>query len=60
MEVMRDVVKAAEAAGIRGKVKIMIGGAPITDAFCREIGADCYTSDAARCADVAAEICRAV
>ena len=59
MEVMRDVVKAAEAAGIRDKVKIMIGGAPITEAFCKEVGADYYTSDAARCADVAAEICQA-
>ncbi len=59
MEVMRDVVKAAEVAGIRDKVKIMIGGAPITEAFCKEVGADYYTSDAARCADVAAEICRA-
>lgn len=59
MEVMRDVVKAAEAAGIRDKVKIMIGGAPITEAFCKEVGADYYTSDAARCADLAAEICQA-
>ena len=57
MEVMRDVVKAAESAGIKGRVKIMIGGAPITQAFCDEIGADFYTPDAARCADVAAEIC---
>ena len=57
MGVMADVVKAAEAAGIRDKVKIMIGGAPITEAFCKEVGADYYTSDAARCADVAAEIC---
>ena len=37
----------------------MIGGAPITEAFCKEVGADYYTSDAARCADVAAEICQA-
>ena len=59
MEVMLDVVKAAEAAGIRDKVKIMIGGAPITEAFCKEVGADYYTSDAARCADLAAEICQA-
>ena len=58
MEVMRDVVKAADAAGIRDRVKIMIGGAPITEAFCKEIGADFYTADAARCADLAADICR--
>ncbi len=59
MSVMADVVKAVEAAGIRDKVKIMIGGAPITEAYCREIGADRYTSDAASAADVAVELCRA-
>ena len=53
MGVMADVVKAAEAAGIRDKVKIMIGGAPISEAFCQQIGADAYTSDAASAADVA-------
>ena len=47
MTVMADVVKAAEAAGIRDQVKIMIGGAPITEAFAKEIGADIYTEDAA-------------
>ncbi len=59
MGVMADVVKAVEAAGIRDKVKIMIGGAPITEAYCREIGADRYTSDAASAADAAVELCRA-
>ena len=60
MPVMRDVVEAFKAAGLRDKVRIMVGGAPITDAYCKEIGADYYTSDAARCADVAAEICRSL
>ena len=59
MGVMEDVVKAAEAAGIRDKVKIMIGGAPVTDEFCKQIGADCYTSDAASAADAAAAFCQA-
>ncbi len=59
MGVMADVVKAVEAAGIRDKVKIMIGGAPITEAYCREIGADCYTSDAASASDAAVALCRA-
>ncbi len=59
MGVMADVVKAVEAAGIRDTVKIMIGGAPITEAYCREIGADRYTSDAASAADAAVELCRA-
>jgi corrinoid protein of di/trimethylamine methyltransferase len=57
MGVMGDVVKAVEAAGIRDKVKIMIGGAPITEEFCRQIGADAYTPDAASAADKAMEFC---
>ncbi len=58
MEVMADVVKCAENAGIRDKVKIMIGGAPVTESFCRQIGADIYTPDAACAADAAAGLCR--
>ncbi len=54
MGVMADVVKACEEAGIRDQVKIMVGGAPITEAFCQQIGADAYTCDAASCAEVAA------
>lgn len=57
MGVMGDVVKAAENAGIRDQVKIMVGGAPITQSFCDEIGADVYTSDAASAADAAIELC---
>lgn len=59
MPVMGAVVKEAEKAGIRHKVKIMIGGAPVTEAFCRQIGADKYTADAASAADAAVEFCRA-
>lgn len=57
MEVMADVVKCAENAGIRDKVKIMVGGAPVTEDFCNQIGADKYTSDAASAADAAVELC---
>jgi corrinoid protein of di/trimethylamine methyltransferase len=57
MSVMEDVVKAAEAAGIRDKVKIMVGGAPVNDEFCRKIGADYYSADAASAAEVAVKIC---
>ncbi|MBR5059294.1 MAG: corrinoid protein [Clostridia bacterium] len=53
MGVMEEVVKKAEEAGIRDRVKIMIGGAPVDQAFCDKIGADAYTPDAASCADVA-------
>ncbi len=57
MGVMADVVKKAAEAGIRDKVKIMIGGAPVDEAFCEKIGADKYTPDAASAADAAAEFC---
>lgn len=56
MGVMADVVQQADAAGIRGKVKIMVGGAPVTQTFCDQIGADRYTSDAASAADAAVQM----
>ena len=59
MSVMADVVKAAEAAGIRDKIKIMVGGAPVNEEYCEKIGADKYTSDAASAADAAVELCKA-
>ena len=58
MGVMEEVVKAAEAAGIRDRVKIMVGGAPVTEEFCRKIGADGYTVDAASAADMAVAYCK--
>ncbi len=57
MGVMGEVVKAVTDAGLRDKVKIMIGGAPVAEAFCRQIGADAYTPDAASAADRAAAYC---
>lgn len=50
---MKNVVDLCVAEGIRDRVKVMIGGAPITDAYCAEIGADGYTSDAASAAEMA-------
>ena len=50
---MRSIVEALEEAGLRDSVKIMVGGAPVTDAFAREIGADAYSPDAASAVDVA-------
>ena len=58
MGVMEDVVKLAKEAGIRDSVKIMVGGAPISQEFCDKIGADAYTSDAASCAELALELCK--
>lgn len=56
MSAMEDVVHKAQEAGIRDKVKIMVGGAPITDTFCKSIGADAYTPDAASAAERAVEL----
>ena len=58
MGVMEQVVKLAEEKGIRDRVKIMIGGAPVDEAYCQKIGADKYTPDAASAADAAVEFCR--
>ena len=56
MAEMKNVVDLCKAEGIRDNVKIMIGGAPITDAYKTEIGADVYTSDAASAAEAAAAL----
>ena len=56
MGVMGDVVKAFEEAGLRDQVKIMVGGAPVTESFCNQIGADYHTADATRAAECAVEI----
>lgn len=58
MSTMADVVKLAEEAGIRDQVKIMVGGAPLTDAFAKKIGADAYTPDAATAAEAAVDFCK--
>ncbi len=50
---MPEVVKALEAAGLRDKVKIIIGGAPITQNYADQIGADAYSPDAASAVDSA-------
>lgn len=58
MTEMKNVVKETVDAGIRDKVKIMVGGAPITQSFCDSIGADYYTPDAASASDIALKICQ--
>ncbi len=60
MPVMEEVVKEVEKAGIHDRVKVMIGGAPVTQSFCDRIGADRYTPDAASAADAAVEICQSI
>lgn len=56
---MKSVVEEADKQGIRDKVKILVGGAPVTQSFCDSIGADGYTADAASCADMALSFCQA-
>lgn len=53
MPEMKRVVEYAEGKNARGEVKIMIGGAPVTQHYCDAIGADCYTSDATTASEAA-------
>ena len=53
---MADVITALEKAGLRDKVKVMIGGAPVTQEFAYEIKAEGYASDAASAVDKAREL----
>jgi len=59
MEAMRITVKALIDAGCKDQVKIMVGGAPINQAFADEIGADAYTPDAGSAAAKAKELAEA-
>jgi 5-methyltetrahydrofolate--homocysteine methyltransferase len=52
MESMRRTVEALDAAGLRGKVTVGVGGAPLTQKFADEIGADFYSEDAHKCVQV--------
>jgi len=53
MRSMEHTIKALEEAGVRDTVKIMIGGAPVTQAFSDQIGADGYASNAASASELA-------
>ncbi|MHC4687446.1 MAG: corrinoid protein, partial [Planctomycetota bacterium] len=53
MRAMGDTIKAFEEAGVRDRVKVMIGGAPVTQSFADKIGADAYAPDAAAASDAA-------
>jgi len=56
---MKQTIDALEAAGIRSSVKVMIGGAPVTQKFSDEIGADGYAPDAASAVDLAKALVKA-
>ena len=53
---MKDLIHALEEAGLRGQVKVMVGGAPLTESYARDIGADLYAPDAASAATRAKEL----
>jgi 5-methyltetrahydrofolate--homocysteine methyltransferase len=59
MPALEGTIKAVVEAGLRDKVKIMVGGAPVTQEFADEIGADAYTGDAGSAASKAAELVQA-
>jgi 5-methyltetrahydrofolate--homocysteine methyltransferase len=56
MGAMRDTIKLLKESGLRDKVKIIVGGAPITQSFADSIGADAYAKDAATAVDKAKEL----
>jgi corrinoid protein of di/trimethylamine methyltransferase len=56
---MQKVVNTAIQKGVRGNVKIMVGGAPVTQSFADNIGADIYTDDAESAAEAAVKACQA-
>lgn len=51
MVYQKETIDALKSAGLRDTVKVMVGGAPVTQAFADEIGADAYTPDAATAAE---------
>ena len=55
---MKQTIKAVEEAGLRSQVKIIIGGAPVTEEYARQIGADGYSPDASRAVGVAESLMR--
>jgi 5-methyltetrahydrofolate--homocysteine methyltransferase len=59
MSSMKSIIDAIKEAGLRAQVKIMIGGAPVTEAFAQQIGADGFASDASRAVALARSLLEA-
>jgi methanogenic corrinoid protein MtbC1 len=53
MMAQRDVLEALEEAGIRARVKVMVGGAPVTEEWAQSIGADGYAEDVVNAVELA-------
>jgi 5-methyltetrahydrofolate--homocysteine methyltransferase len=60
MPKMKDTIGALQAAGLRDQVKVMIGGAPVTDKYAGDIGADLYAPDASSAATRAKQLIASV
>ena len=56
MPVMGRIIEAVNEAELRSQVKIMVGGAPVSEAFAERIGADGYATDAARAVEAASDL----
>ena len=59
MPSMAQTIEAVKAAGLRGQVKIIIGGAPVTEAYAKQVGADGYSPDASRAVGLAESLMKA-
>lgn len=53
---MKDIILSLDEAGLRGQVTVMVGGAPVTESYARDIGADLYAPDAASASSRAKEL----
>jgi 5-methyltetrahydrofolate--homocysteine methyltransferase len=53
---MKEVIESLVEAGVRGRVKVMVGGAPVTEKFAKDIGADGYAPEAASAVEKAREL----
>ena len=59
MASMRTTIEALTAAGVRDRVKVMVGGAPVTQQYADEIGADAYSENASSAVALARRLCGA-
>ena len=56
MQKMRETISVIEQAGLRDRVKVIVGGAPVTEAFAKDIGAEGYAPDASKAVSLAKEL----
>jgi 5-methyltetrahydrofolate--homocysteine methyltransferase len=56
MPSMKTTIDALTAAGLRHRVKVIVGGAPVTEAYARQIGADGFSPDASRAVSLVKEL----